>query len=282
MIKGRTPKGSVLTCGSQGYSEVEIHCELVKTLVEEKTDHTVRHIENLGSSLAGFQALQTGDLDMFVTFTGTLFLGPMEQQLKPGLSTQEEVWEYVHEEALKRWNIWAFKAFGYNNVYAVALPAEVAKRLDLTKVSDLKPYADQWSLGMDQSFMDYPGQGYKEFAEVYDMEFQQAIPMNYGVMYRAAAEKEVDAIVAYSTDGRIPQLDLVVLEDDKQFNPPYYGMIAANNETLQKYPEVKSLVELLEGTIDTPTMQELNKRAAVDDVPPQRIAREYLQELGLL
>ncbi len=261
---------------------MEIHCELVKTIVEAKTDHSVHHVENLGSSLAGLQALQTGDLDMFITFTGTLFLGPMNMKLQPGLQTQDEVWEYVHDQALEQWGIWTFGPFGYNNVYAVALPAAVAERLNLAKVSDLEPYAGEWTLGMDQSFMDYPGQGYKEFVETYGFDFKQAVPMNYGVMYRAAAEGEVDAIVAYSTDGRITQLGLVTLEDDKNFNPPYYGMVAANNETLRQYPEVKSAIELLEGTIDTTTMQEMNRRAAVDEISPRRIAEEFLQQIGLL
>lgn len=274
--------GSTLRIGSQGYAEVEIQAEIAKALIEAKTNHKVEHVRNLGSALATHQATIKGDLDMNISFTGTHFLGTFEQTLTPEWRDPDKVWEYVHKRMLEEFNLYTFPAYGYNNVYAVAVPRETADKLKLKKVSDLKPYAKDMRVATDTTWQDYPGQGYKEFQQVYGFKFKEAIPMDFGLMYRAIKNKEVDAIVTYSTDGRNISHDLVVLEDDKQFNPPYYGILVARNDMLEKYPEVKKALEPLGGLMDTETMTKLNARVDVDEEEPAKVARDFLKEKGLI
>lgn len=274
--------GSTLRVGSQGYAEVEIQGEIAKALIEARTNHKVEHVKNMGSSMALQQAISSGDLDMGISFTGTLFLGLLEQKLTPEWRDPQKVWQYVHDHMLAKYKIYTFPAYGYNNVYAIAVPKATADKLHLKKVSDLKPYAKDLLLATDTTWQDYPGQGYKEFQELYGFRFKKAIPMDFGLMYRAVKSGEVDVVCTYSTDGRNISHNLVILEDDKGFNPPYYGMLIARNDVLEKYPEVKEALQPLGGLMDTETMTKLNARVDVEEEEPAKVARDYLKEKGLL
>lgn len=283
---GTVPKssdqGTTLRIGSQGYAEVEIQAEIAKALIEAKTNHKVEHVPNLGSAMALLQATTKGDLDMHISFTGTHFLGTFEQKLTPEWRDPDKVWTYVHDRLLEEYGLYTFPAYGYNNVYAIAVPRATAEKLNLKTVSDLAPYAGDLVLGTDQTFQDYPGQGYKEFCQTYGFKFKEAIPMDFGLMYRALETGEVDAAVVYTTDGRNVAGDLVILEDDKQFNPPYYGMLVARADVLEKYPEIKEALAPLGGLMDTETMKKLNARVDVNEEEPSQVARDFLKEKGLL
>jgi len=88
--------------------------------------------------------------------------------------------------------------------------------------------------------------------------------------------------MGYSTDGRIPALNLVMLEDDKQFNPPYHGVLMMRQDVKDRYPEVYEAAALLEGRIDTDTMARLNAEVVVNKREPAEVAREFLRREGLL
>lgn len=279
---GTGSEGTTFRIASQGYAEVEIQAELAKALIEAKTNHKVEHVQNLGSSMANLQATVKGDLDMHISFSGTHFLGTFEQKLTPKWRDPDKVWQYVHDRLLEEYGLYAFAPYGYNNVYGVAIPRATAEELTLKKISDLAPYAGDMVLATDQTFQDYPGQGYKEFCETYGFSFKDAIPMDFGLMYRALATGEVDAAVIYTTDGRNIAQDLVILEDDQQFNPPYYGMLVARADVLEQYPEVQAALEPLCGLIDTETQTKLNARVDVDEEEPAQVARDFLQEKGLI
>lgn len=279
---GGAGQGQTFKCGSQGFSEPEILCEMAKALIEARTPHTVQHVTGLGSSLATHQATLSGDLHMNVTYTGTHFLGTLEMAMGPDWRDPDEVWQYVHDQMLEKYDLWVMRPFGFNNVYALMLKREVVERHGLRRISDLKDLAPQWILGTDQTFPEYPGQGYREFTQVYGFRFKDLKPMDYDLLYLAVAKGQVDAGMGYSTDGRIPALDLVTLEDDKAFNPPYHGIYVLRNDVKEQYPEVYEALRVLEGRIDTETMAQLNAKVVVEKREAADVAREFLRREGLL
>lgn len=135
-------------------------------------------------------------------------------------------------------------------------------------------------LGTDENFDTRPD-AYPGWSETYGIEFKEVIPMQYSMMYRAIANKEVDAIAAYSTDSRIAKLDLVMLEDDKEFFPDYSAAYVIDMDTLEKYPAILEILEKLSGKIDEATMSALNGRYDDGD-EPEDIAADFLRETGLL
>ncbi|MEW6662915.1 MAG: glycine betaine ABC transporter substrate-binding protein [Bacillota bacterium] len=280
--KQETPKSETFKIGTQGYTEVVILGEMVKALIEANTPHKVQHVSNLGTSLASHEATVRGELHINTTFTGTVFLGLLEQKLTDEYRDPDKVYQFVKKAFQEKYNLYAFAPYGYNNTYAIAVPRKWAEENNVAKISDLKPFAPNMTIGVDHSWKSYPGQGYKEFTELYGFEFKRVPEMDFGLMYRAISKGEIDAICAYSTDGQLLAHNLLVLEDDKGFNPPYNGILVARMDMLAKHPEVKELLQKLEGLIDTEQMQQLNKLVAVDEKMPTEVATNFLREKGLI
>lgn len=276
------PAGTTFKIGTQGYAEVEILAEIFKQLVEGKTNNKVEHVRNLGSSTAGFEATVSNDLQMFTSFTGTLFLGKLEQQMSDEYRDPDKVFDKTKELLDEKYELYAADPWGYNNTYAIAVPRAWAEANNVTKQGDLAAFASDMVLGCDQTWLSYPGQGYKEYAELYGFEFKEVVPMDFGLIYTAIASKEVDAINCYSTDGQLVAQDLLVLEDDKKFNPPYYGILVLRNDVVEKYPDVKAIADSLKGLITTEQMQELNRQVSVDELEPSVVAANFIKERGLL
>ncbi|NLG86520.1 MAG: osmoprotectant ABC transporter substrate-binding protein [Firmicutes bacterium] len=274
--------GTLVRIGSQGYAEVEILAEMVKAIIEEETNHPVEHVKNLGGEFLTQKATVQGDLDFFLTFTGTQFLGTFQQKATPEWRDPDKVWQYVHDHMMSDFGLYTFPAFGYNNIWAMAVKRDTAEKNHLKKISDLEPYAGNMQLGTDPTFPDYPGQGYKELCATYGFKFKKVVPMDLGLLYRALKNAEVDAAVVYSTDGRNRAMDFVLLEDDKAFNPPYYSITATRRDFLDKHPEIEEAVKKLGGIITDEDMIALNAKVDVEHQDAAAVAREFLKAKGLV
>lgn len=274
--------GVTFKFGSQGYPEVEIIGEMVTALIEAKTPHKVQHIKNLGSSLAAHEAVRRGDVDMSSNFTGTLFMGTFEQDLTDEYRDPDKVYDYVQKAMLEKFNLHVVANYGYNNTYAISVPRAWAEERNITKQSELGPYADQMITAVRSSWKTYPNQGYPEYTELYGFSFKETPEMEFGIMYKAINSGDVDAICSYSTDGQLAAQNLLVLEDDKGFNPPFNGILVVNDKVFNDYPELAPIYEELHGLLDTEQMQVLNKMVAVDEKEPADVAREFLRDKGLI
>ena len=131
---------------------------------------------------------------------------------------------------------------------------------------------------MDTSWMNRDGDGYKAFSDEYDVNFKKVYPMQIGLVYDAVAAQKMDVVLGYSTDGRIASYDLVILEDDLKFFPPYDASIVISDKLLKQKPELKEILEKLSGQIDTETMQQLNYQADNDLLEPENVARKFLRD----
>ncbi len=118
----------------------------------------------------------------------------------------------------------------------------------------------------------------KGYTEAYDTKFQRVYPMQVGLLYDALVANELDVILGYSTDGRVGSYDLVMLEDDLKFFPPYTASVVVSGETLKEYPELKPILLKLQDTIDTKTMQQLNYESDNELLEPKIIARRFLEK----
>ena len=145
-------------------------------------------------------------------------------------------------------------------------------------MTDLEKLSDKISVGVDTAWITREGDGYKAFEDIYGYKFKTIYPMDIGLVYTALASGEMDAVLGYSTDGKISSYDLVVLEDDKRLFPPYDCSPGASSEIIEKYPEVEEAILKLMGKISSETMQELNRQADEDLVEPQKVAENFLKK----
>lgn len=269
------PSENTIQIGALGTSESEIMAEMLSLMIERETDLNTELVTHLGSSIVQHQGMATGGLDLTATrYTGTDLAGALG--LDP-VKDPDKAMDIVQTEFDDQFNqTWA-QSYGFENSYTLAVTQDFAEENGLETISDLEPYADDLRFGVDNAWINREGDGYNGFIETY-YEFGDVFPMNIGLVYQAAASGHMDAVLAYSSDGRIQEFDLKVLEDDLQFFPPYDTSPVIQNEVLEEHPEIGSILDRLSGTISTEKMQELNNKADARLENPGKIAEEFLEE----
>lgn len=267
---------NTIKIGTLNTSESMTVAYIIKQLIEDKTDYKAEIIGNMGSSIVQHQALEQGEVDITATrYTGTDLPGALNMD---PVTDPDKALKIVQREFDKRFDQTWFDPYGFENSYAFTVTGDLAEEKNLEKVSDIEEYASDLRLGVDNAWLNRAGDGYQGFIETYGFEFGKAYPMQIGLVYKAVESGEMDVVLAYTTDGRIEEFDLVNLEDDKQFFPPYDASPVASNDILKKFPEVRDILELLEGKIEQETMRRMNYEADVKMKEPAVVAKEFLQE----
>lgn len=257
-------------------TESAIMGNMVKLMIEHYTDENVQMINNLGSSVVVHQAMLNGDANISATrYTGTDLTGALGQE---AIKDPEEAMKKVQELFQKDYDQTFFDSYGFANTYAFMVSKETAKKYNLKKVSDLRKVADKMQAGVDTSWMNRPGDGYKAFVKEYGFDFNKVYPMQIGLVYDAVEAGKMDVVLGYTTDGRISSYDLVVLEDDLKFFPPYDCSPLATNELLKTHPEVKKILEKLADKVSTEEMQKLNYESDNNLLEPAVVAQRFLEK----
>ncbi|MFW7372226.1 osmoprotectant ABC transporter substrate-binding protein [Vagococcus fluvialis] len=265
-----------IAIGSMATSENQILANMVKQMIEYYTDEEVVMINNLGTSTVAHNAMVNKDINISAgRYTGTDLSGTLNL---PPEKEPDKAFEIVSEEFKKRYNQEWLPSYGFANTYAFMVSKSTAEKYDLEKISDLKEVAGELTAGVDTSWMNRDGDGYKAFSDEYNVDFGKVYPMQIGLVYDAVAAGKMDVVLGYSTDGRISSYDLVVLEDDLKFFPPYDASIVMSEELIKSKPELKPILEKLSGKVDTETMQRLNFEADNNLLEPENVAKQFLRE----
>ncbi|XUD04592.1 glycine betaine/carnitine/choline ABC transporter glycine betaine/carnitine/choline-binding protein [Enterococcus sp. AZ177] len=257
-------------------SEAQILASLVAGMIEHYTDEKTTIINNLATTTINHQAMMNGDAQISAArYTGTDLTTTLNMD---PIKDPKKAFDVVQKEFQKRFQQKWFNSYGFANTYAFMVTQETAKKYNLKTISDLKKVGDQLTAGVDTSWIDRKGDGYKGFTETYGFDFKRVFPMQIGLVYDAVAANKMDVVLGYSTDGRIGSYDLVILEDDLHFFPPYDACAVATDELLEKHPELNDVIAKLSGKISTETMQKLNYQADNDLMEPATVAENFLKE----
>ncbi|HHX24578.1 MAG: glycine betaine ABC transporter substrate-binding protein [Tepidanaerobacteraceae bacterium] len=262
--------------GGKNFSEQFIMAEMLSILIEENTDLKTSLQTNLASNVI-LNAIKSDQIDLYLEYTGT---GLTSLGIEP-MSDPDEVYETVKKEFDEQFNIKWMKPYGFNNTYAMVVTQETAEKYNLKTISDMAQVANELTLGCTYVFTERDD-GYPGLSNHYDFEFADVKGMDPSLMYQALVQGSVDVISAFATEGRIAAFDLVILEDDKQFFPPYDATTIVRGEVLEKHPELEEVLNKLAGRIDDVKMAELNAAVDLDKREPKDVAREFLEEEGLI
>ncbi|MDO9061173.1 MAG: glycine betaine ABC transporter substrate-binding protein, partial [Bradyrhizobium sp.] len=230
--------------------------------------------EGLGSNVI-FEALASGDIDVYVDYSGTLWANQFQRaDIRPRAELLAEL-----KATLARRNITLLGELGFENAYALVMPRRRAEALGIRGIADLASHAATMSMAADYEFFSRPE--WAGLQKAYGLKFRTQRQMQPDFMYAAAASGEVDVIAGYTSDGLIAKYDLVVLEDTRHAIPPYDAIMLlapkrAGDEALRA-----ALTPLL-GSIDIATMREANLRAAGGDgaSSPDAVARWLWDKVG--
>ena len=265
-----------VSVGSMSTSESQILAGMVKWMIEHYTDIKVNMVNNLGTSTVIHQAMLNGDVSISASrYTGTDLSGALKL---PPEKDPDKAMAIVQKEFKERFDQRWYDSYGFANTYAFMVSQETAEKYDLKTISDLKDVAKELTAGVDTSWLDRKGDGYKGFVADYGFDFGKVYPMQIGLVYDAVNAGKMDVVLGYSTDGRIASYDLVVLEDDLQFFPPYDASIVVGETLLAEHPGLDEILAKLSGKIDTKTMQQLNYDVDNDLLEPEIVATRFLQD----
>ena len=269
---------STIRIGSKNFSEQFILAEIMAQLIENRTTLKVERIFNLGGTMICHNALMNGEIDLYPEYTGTGLTAILQQDV---IVDPDEAYKIVSRKYRDVYQLKWLQPFGFNNTYALTVRGSDARKKGWTTISDLVSAGSELKAGFTAEFIER-SDGYPGLKKKYDLSFQSVKDMDPGLMYRAIAEKEVDVISAFATDGRIRAYDLFPLEDDSLFFPPYYAAPVVRLDIVKKYPDVEKVLLQIAGIIDNSTMQQLNYAVDEKKQPPEEVARKYLRETDLI
>ena len=277
---GSSPSSTTkpIVIGSKPFTEGVVLSELAAQLIEGNTQLKVERKFNLGGTIVAFNALKNGDLDLYPEYTGTGLMAILKQ---PAVSDADKAYGIVQKEFNSQFKIKWLKPLGFNNTYAMAVPEELASQNNLKSTSDLAKIVDKLIFGAEQDFFGR-ADGYDGFTQAYGFKFKNVKQMEIGLKYKAVANKEVNVINAFSTDGLLITHKLRVLADDKKFFPPYYGAFLVRMSTLEKQPQLEAVLDKLAGKITDSEMQKLNYEVDQEKKDPAAVVKAFLKSKGLV
>jgi osmoprotectant transport system substrate-binding protein len=264
----------VITVGSKGFTEQLILGNIVTRLLEGN-GYKVNSKIGLGGSQICHEAIVRGDITIYVEYTGTGLTAILK---KPVLKDPEEVYQAVRKEYEEKFKLTWLKPWGFNNTYCVVMRKADAERLNVKKVSYLKPLAKDLVFGATIEFTARPD-GVPGLTKHYDLKFKDQKGMDPGLVYKAIQEKQVDVISGFATDGRIPAFNLTVLEDDLKFFPPYYAAPVVRMDLLAKAPQVADILNRLAGKISDINMASMNYEVDGKKKDAEGVAKDFLATL---
>ena len=267
-----------IVVGSKNFSEQALLGEILAQHIEARTHKPVTRRFYLAGTYICQQALLAGRIDMYVEYTGTALTAVLRDPLQ---SDSSAVFARVQSEYQKRFGLDVLPSLGFNNTFAIVVRGEDARRLNLKTISDAAPHARDWRAGFGFEFMERPD-GYPGLSRIYGLTFAEPPRiLDLGLLYRALLEKQVDIVAGNSTDGLLAARDLVQLDDDRHYFPPYDAVPVARPDTLARYPEARAALLDLAGKINDEEMRKMNYAVDGEHHDAADVARDFLHSKGL-
>ncbi len=270
-----------IVIGGKPWTEQYILPHILGQYIEANSDYTVEYKEGLGEVSILTPALEQGDIDLYVEYTGTGLKDVLKQESEPGQSS-EEVLQLVREGYEAEYDATWLEPLGFENGYTLAFSKDsgftAATYSELAEISQ----SQDLSFGAPHPFYERQGDGYDDMITTYPFEFSATDSFDPAIMYEAVNSGDVDVIPAFTTDSRIGLFDLQTTEDDLSFFPKYDAAPVVRQETLEQYPELEDLLNELAGQINEEEMLAMNARVDVDQDKPEDVARDFLMEKGLI
>ncbi len=267
-----------IVVGSKNFTEQLILGELFAQVIEARTHLPVERRFYLAGTFICQQAILAGRIDIYPEYTGTALTAVLKEP--PGRD-KHEVYQRVKRGYESRFGLTIGPALGFDDTFAMVIRGDDARRLQLKTLSQAAAFTPQWRAGFGYEFMERPD-GYKGLVAAYGLRFAEAPRiMDLGLITRALKERQVDLIAGNNTDGLIPALDFVVLEDDRHYFPPYEAVAVMRGEMVKRHPEVGAALDRLVGAISDEDMRRLNYAVDGQHRDAVVVVREFLRERKL-
>ncbi|HSE31738.1 MAG TPA: ABC transporter permease/substrate-binding protein [Pyrinomonadaceae bacterium] len=269
-----TTQGQVVV-GSKDFTESALLAEIIAQLLEARGVSVERKFE-LGGNLP-HEAMLAGRMDLYPEYTGTSYTAILHHA---PLSDPRAVYDQVKREYAEKFQIAVTDPIGFENTFAILIRGADARSLKLKTLSDAVPHAVRWRAGFGQDFKSR-ADGYPGLAKAYGLKFAEVREMDLSLTYIALSSNQVDLIAGNSTEGRIATLDLLQLQDDRHYFPPYEAVYLVRQNSLTRVPALAEILQKLAGSISTNEMRQLNYEVDGNKKDIKEVVREWISKKGL-
>lgn len=270
--------GSTVTVSSKDFTESFILGEMYASVLEN-TGIKVQRKLNLGGTPVAQAGLLSGQIDLYPEYTGTALLTVLKL---PQNNDPKQVYDTVAQAYKNQFNLVWLKPSPMNSTNVMAVTREVAQRYGIKTISDLIAHANQLRIVTPPEFLQRED-GLPGLKKLYgNFDFKQVVTVDPGLRYKAIASGQADAILAFSTDGELTVMDLVPLQDDRNFYPPYQVAPVVRASVLAAHPAMAGALNALAPKITDETMRRLNYEVNGKQREPADVAQEFLRQEGLL
>lgn len=253
---------------------------IIAELIESNTDLEVERRLGLGATSIIYNALVSGEIDVYPEYSGSVYSGVFGMTAEPGMAAEEVV--SIVRDKLSEHGIVYMGIYGLNNRYSLGVLPKTAEQYGLKTISDLEGLSHSMSLACDQEFL-HRADGIPALQAVYtDLEFEKYLQFQGTLMYEALMTGDVEVMTPFTTDALLAKYDITVLEDDKSALSNYHMATAIRQETLEKYPELADVLSRLENNISDEEITKLNYEVVVNERDAAEVARQFLQHKGLI
>ncbi len=269
---GRTE--ATVVVGSKNTTEQVILGEIVAQVLEAQGGLAVVRKLNLGGTFVCDQGLRSGDLDVYVEYTGTSVTAIFRDTVP-----------HDPAEALDRTRtlyatrgVTVLEPLGFNNTFAILVRGSDARQHALRTIADLAPIASRLRPGFGHEFLERED-GYRGLTQAYDLQFgSPPRGMELSLIYRALANGDVDVIAGDATSALIDVLDLQALEDSRHYFPPYDAVPVVRSSSLLRQPAIGRALSRLAGRITDRDMRAMNTAVDVEHRDVRQVARQFIED----
>ncbi|OBZ15026.1 glycine/betaine ABC transporter substrate-binding protein [Bacillus sp. FJAT-27264] len=269
---------TVVKVGSKNFTESLVLGEMYALALED-AGYKVERKLNLGGTLVAHEALKKGDIDFYPEYTGTGLINVLEL---PPNSDAKTVYDEVAKGYKEKFNLIWLEPTNANDSQGLVTSKKIAEKYNLYKISDLVKYAPELNMAAVPEFEERED-GLKGLNATYGkLNFKSMKLFDYGIKYRVVLDGEADVTVGFTTDGDLTNKDLVLLEDDKKFWPPYFVAPVIRGELNDKDPEIAKVLNKISAKLDNETVQKLNAQVDIEKKEYADVAKSFLEEQGLI
>jgi osmoprotectant transport system substrate-binding protein/osmoprotectant transport system permease protein len=265
-----TRGGATVTVGSKNFTEQIILGEILAQAIEREGAVVNRKL-NLGGTFICDRAVRSGDVDIYVEYTGTAATAVFHEAVPHDPAAALELVRRRYAAA----GLTAGERLGFDNTFAILVRGADARAHGLQSIEDLRRVAAGWTPGFGYEFLQR-ADGYPGLVKAYGLAFRPPRAMELSLIYKALAAGQVDVIAGDATSALIDALDLARLDDTLRYFPPYDAVPVVRTAALLQHDEIRRALTRLAGRISEKDMRAMNRAVDVDRRDPRDVAREWL------
>jgi osmoprotectant transport system substrate-binding protein len=276
--------GPTITVGSKNFTEQYILGNMYVQALDANGFNGVAKLD-LGSEQIADKALQNGQIDLYPEYTGTALVAIVPYKGNPAdLNSPKATYEAAKEGYAERSPAdTMLEPAPFNNTYGIFVRKSVAEKNGLTNMDELAQASKNLTFISYSEFQNR-SDGYPNMQKNYPaLDFKEIKIVNeLGLRYSGLESGEGDVGVGFTTDGQLTSDQLVVMKDPKSIWPFYYPAPVVRSDVLKKYPKIEKVLNEVSASLDVETMRELNGRVDLEQEDPEDVAREHLEEEGII